>query len=70
MSLDRRDLFMTLSRLEAHGLIQVVEKAAGTRRSGGRPIVREHSGLDRIERIFVSPPFQKLMKSLQLDEKG
>jgi hypothetical protein len=67
---DRRDLFMTLSRLEAHGLIQVVEKAAGTRRSGSRTIVREHKGLDRIERIFVSPPFQKLMRFLDMDEKG
>ncbi len=67
-SFDRRDLFMTLSRLEAHGLIQVVEKAPGTRRSGGRTIVREHKGLDRIERIFVSPPFQKLMRFLGMDE--
>ena len=64
---DRSDFLMTLSRLNAYGLIHVVEKAPHTRRSGGLTAVREHTDFDRIERIFISPSFEKLMMFLEQD---
>jgi hypothetical protein len=64
---DRSDFLMTLSRLNAYGLIHVVEKAPHRSRSGGLTAVREHTGFDRIERIFISPPFEKLMTFLEQD---
>jgi len=53
LKLDRRDVFMLLARLEAHGLVQVVEKSLQKKRRGRER--REKRGVERIERILVSP---------------
>jgi len=65
LKLDRRDVFMMLARLEAYGLVQVVEKTP-QKQSRGRER-REKRGVERIERILVSPAFYKLMRFLELD---